>query len=119
MSELFAKPFKLAEIATELLANFTSDSASVIAAIEGIDQTELKTDLMSVFDIVVPDLLAQIADRRILLIISDGEHTIDADKQAVLDAASTFKQAGGIIMVLGVRASGAGYDLLERLATGG
>jgi len=119
MSELFAKPFKLAEVATPLLAEFSSDSEAVIAAIEGIEQTELKTDLMSVFETVVPDLLARAADRRILLIISDGEHTVDADKQAVLDAAATFKQAGGVIIVLGVRASGVGYDMLERLASGG
>lgn len=119
MSELFAKPFKLAEVATALLADFTSDSEAVIAAIEGIEQTELKTDLMSVFETVIPELLTRTADRRILLIISDGEHTIDSDRQQILDASLTFKQAGGIIIVLGVRASGAGYDLLERIASSG
>lgn len=119
MSELFAKPYKLAEVATALLSDFTSDAAAVIAAINGIEQTELKTDLMAVFETVVPDLLNFTADRRILLIISDGEHTIDSERQAILDAAATFKQGGGVIIVLGVRASGSGYDLLERLATSG
>jgi subtilisin-like proprotein convertase family protein len=119
MSELFAKPYKLAEVATALLDDFTADAGAVIAAINGIEQTELKTDLMAVFDTVVPDLLAYNADRRILLILSDGEHTIDSEKQAILEAAATFKQAGGVIIVLGIRASGVGYDFLERVATGG
>lgn len=119
MSELFAKPYKLAEVATALLDDFTADAGAVIAAINGIEQTELKTDLMAVFDTVVPDLLAYNADRRILLILSDGEHTIDSEKQAILEAAATFKQAGGVIIVLGVRASGVGYDFLERIATSG
>lgn len=119
MSELFAKPYKLAEVATALLDDFTADAGAVIAAINGIEQTELKTDLMAVFDTVVPDLLAYNADRRILLILSDGEHTVDSEKQAILEAAATFKQAGGVIIVLGIRASGVGYDFLERIATSG
>jgi len=48
MSELFAKPYKLAEVATALLDDFTADAGTVIAAINGIEQTELKTDLMAV-----------------------------------------------------------------------
>lgn len=119
MSETFAKPWKLSDAATALLDDFSDDSATVVAAISGIEQTILKTDLMDIFNDVVPDLLAYTANRRILLIASDGEHTVDSNRQAILDAAMTFKQTGGIIIVLGVRASGQGFDLLQRIASGG
>lgn len=119
MSDIFAKPFKLSDAAAELLGDFTGDSSSVISAINSIEQTELKTDLMAIFETVVPELLAYAANRRILLIVSDGEHTIDTQKQSILDAAATLKQTGTIVIVVGVRASGAGYDFLERIATPG
>lgn len=119
MADVVAKPWSFSDAAIALLPDFSDDAAAVAAAIAGITQTVLKTDLMTVFDDVVADLLTYEADKRILLIISDGEHTIDGNRQAVLDAASQFKQGGGVIIVVGVRASGQGYDLLERIATGG
>lgn len=97
----------------------SQDTADILAAIAGISQTQNKTDLLTVFTTAANALLDVAADRRVLLLISDGEQTSNNDRQAILDAAFLFKQAGGVIIVVSPRASGLGYDLAERLATGG
>ncbi len=57
--------------------------------------------------------------RRVLLVVSDGEHTVNTDRQAIIDAASAFKAAGGIVLAVGARAAGNGFDLLERISSPG
>lgn len=105
---------------TELLADFSSDSTAILAAVSGITQTQEKTDLLPVFVEAAQELLTVAADRRVLLLISDGEqNSTDSSVQDVLDAAALFKSAGGIVIVVAPRASGNGFDLLERVATGG
>lgn len=106
-------------VTTALLTGFSDDVDAITDAIAGIAQTQAKTDLLPVFTTVTDDLLAGAADRRVVLLVSDGEQTSNTDRQAVITAANTFKSLGGIVIVIGVRASGQGYDLLERVATGG
>ncbi len=108
----------LAEIPEQVVAQ-TATKATLRAAITAIAQTDKKTDLLDVFTTLTDTLLTVDATRRILFLISDGEHTIDSNRQAVIDAATLFKSSGGIIMVVGLRASGSGYDLLQRISTGG
>lgn len=113
------KPWSFNSEPTALLDDFSSVTADITDAIATVNQTQQKTDLLDIFTTITDDLLTKEADQRVLLLISDGEHTNDANRQAILDAATTFKDAGGIVIVVGVRASGQGFDLLERLATGG
>lgn len=105
---------------TSLLAQ-SQDTDAITAAITGITQTQSKTDLLPVFASVATNLLAVGADRSVLLIVSDMEHSANGDRQAILDAAFAFKQVGGIVIVVAPRASGVlqGFDLAERVATGG
>lgn len=105
---------------TSLLAQ-SQDTDAITAAIAGITQTQSKTDLLPVFTSVATNLLAVGADRSVLLIVSDMEHSASGDRQAILDAAFAFKEVGGIVIVVAPRASGVlqGFDLAERVATGG
>lgn len=115
-----AKVWSLNSILTELFDDFSSDSATISDAIATIAQTQEKTDLLPVFAEAAQDLLDAAADRRVLLLLSDGEHTSTAEsRQDILDAAALFKSAGGIVIVVAARASGNGFDLFERVATGG
>lgn len=59
------------------------------------------------------------ATRRVLLVISDGEHTANTDRQAIIDAAAAYRAAGNVVAVVAPRASGNGFDLMERIATPG
>lgn len=108
----------LAETPEQVVAQ-TATKSTLKSAITTIAQTDKKTDLLDVFTTLTDTLLLEDATRRVLFLISDGEHTIDSNRQAVIDAATLFKSGGGIVMVVGLRASGSGYDLLQRIATGG
>lgn len=115
----FLKVWTLAEEIIELEASFTGVESDLAEDIAGIEQTLEDTDLLLAVTTAADDLLAETAaDRKILVIISDGAHS-GTNTQAILDAATQFKTAGGIIITIGVRASGDGYDLLERMATVG
>lgn len=116
------KVWSLNDVATPLQTGFSTDTAAILAAITSITQTQGDTNLLEAFSLAANDLLDVEAERRVLLLISDGEQTTDGvTQQAVLDLAFTFKAAGGIIIVIGTRASNTlgGFDLLERIATGG
>lgn len=104
---------------TDVTEEFTGNESTLATAIASITQGQQKTDLLDLFTTITDDLLLEEADRRMLVIVSDGEHTNDNNRQAILDAAAAFKQAGGIVMAIGIRASGAGFDLLQRISTGG
>lgn len=114
------KVWKLNSVATDLLGDFSDDTTEILSAIAGVAQTQEKTTLLPAFDDAGNDLIDTEADRRVLLLVSDGEQTDAGDSvQEVLDAAALFKGAGGVVVVVGCRASGVGFDLLERSATGG
>lgn len=60
--------------------------------------------------------------KKSILIISDGDNRPELssdDRAALLARCSAFKSSGGIILVVGVRASGAGYAMLQQMASGG
>lgn len=114
------KVWSVGQTAVEITSGLSQSTTAILAAIASIAQTQEKTNLLEAFAFAGQDLLASTGDRRVLLIISDGEQTsTETTRQAVLDAASDYKEAGGVVMVIGVRASGQGYDLLQRIASGG
>jgi hypothetical protein len=113
------KVWSFSDVPDVISTDFLTDETEISSEISGITQLQTKTDLLGVLNAAIQDLLAATADEKIILIVSDGEQTVTTDVQPIIDAASLFKQAGGIIMVVGLRASGAGFDLLSRVATGG
>jgi subtilisin-like proprotein convertase family protein len=114
-----AKVWSFASTPDEISTGWLSDATELGVEIDGIIQTQEKTSLLLVLEAAIADLATATDDEKIVLIISDGEQTTDTVFQPAIDAAASFKADGGIIMVIGLRASGGGYDLLSRIATGG
>lgn len=104
-----------------VLSGLTSDVPAVTAMVPGIIQTQEGTSFYDAMLLAVDSLNAATVDRRVLIIISDGEdgtatYTTANDPVAL---ASNFKQVGGIVISVGARAAGKGYGLLSALATSG
>jgi len=114
--------FKLASF-SNAIANVTTDyigdQTALDSAIDGIEQTLDKTDVFDSLTAAIMDITLETADEKVIVLISDGEQNSSANYQPIYDAAAAFKAAGGIIVVIGVRASGSAFDMLERVATGG
>lgn len=61
-------------------------------------------------------------DRKVIVLISDGKNRPALDSTAyaqMIAKADQFKASGGILICVGLRASGDGYLLLRKLATPG
>lgn len=101
------------------VTSFLTDTTALTSAINGITQSQGKTNLATAIVLAVSALQATTAAEKVLLLITDGTQTDAPTEQDVLAIASAFTQAGGIIICIGCRASGSGFDLLERAATGG
>lgn len=113
------KVWSFGDVPDQISADFLTDTTEIHAEINAILQTQTKTDLASILTAAVNDLVAASADEKVIVIFSDGEQTLNAVTQPILDVANLFKEAGGIIICVGTRSSGIGYDLLSRIATGG
>lgn len=103
----------------DVTGDYLGDQTVLDADIDAIEQTLDKTTIFDALSSAIIDITLEMADEKIIIIISDGDQTTSSNVQPILDAAAAFKAAGGIIVVVGLRASGAGFDLLERVATGG
>jgi hypothetical protein len=98
-----------------------SDKAAVAALVPQILQTQDDTTFYDALAAAIDSLNATTADRKLLVLISDGEDTTPSyvEFPNPIQLADDFKSAGGIIVALGVRAHGAGYNLLSGISTGG
>ena len=113
------KVWSFTDLVTQVSTDFLTDTVELASEINGVTQTQQKTDLGAILLAAVNDIVSATADEKVILLISDGEQTVGTNLQPILDTAATFKALGGIIIVVGLRASGTGYDLLSRIATGG
>lgn len=105
----------------EVLSAPVANRATVQPLIAGIVQTSQSTTLFDALTTAVAQLAAIDADRKMIVLISDGEdqdptYLDDSNPIALM---SDFKTGGGIVLCLGVRAHDRGYALLSALATGG
>lgn len=113
---------KFNDALTEVLSEPAADKASVSALVPAIPQTQ---QITSFYECVTQAILSldsvSGADRRIIVIISDGEDSTASynDSNNPIAALDDFKSSGGIVMCLGVRAHGRGFALLSRFSTGG
>lgn len=111
---------KFTKTSNTLLSTPTQSKAAAAALVPSIIQTQIDT---SFYDAMVTGMAALDlvnADRKLLVIISDGEDTTDTyATYNPLVLANDFRAAGGIILCLGVRAHGPGYNFLSAIATGG
>lgn len=95
-----------------------------LATTWGIPLSTLMTDIEEMLDDALAALAAETADRKVLILFSDGENRPDADgsipsSSSILNKATAFKNAGGIIVCVGCMASGDGFALLQSMASGG
>lgn len=113
---------KFNDYATDILSDPIAAKATVSALVPGIAQTQQITSFHECITQAVASLDGvTAADRKIIVIISDGEDSTASYNSTnnPITAAEDFKSAGGIVMCLGVRAHGRGFALLSRLSTGG
>ena len=111
--------FSFNDTPAQVSTGFIGDTGQLLADVSSVTQSNGNTDLKSALTAAAAALQATQAAEQVILLISDGEQTDTPTEQDVLTVASAFTQAGGIIICIGCRASGAGFDLLERAATGG
>lgn len=100
----------------------TADKATVQADAEAIVQTQQLTSFYGALSYALDQLDASSADLKVLILFSDGEDTAESasvDQISAIGLASNFKDAGGVIMCFGCRASGAGFSFLSGVSTGG
>lgn len=94
----------------------TNSIATLQPLVNAIPSSLEKTNIADSISDAAIYLNAQGVDRRVILLISDGENKEGPDPVLIAQA---FRDSGGVIVVLGVRASGDGFKLLEKLATNG
>lgn len=99
----------------------SANPALSLTALDAVVQTTSKTTFYDGLEGAIDALDASGADRKLLVIISDGNDTITTDWASAnpLDLTNTFKAAGGIVLSMGCRASGNGFKLLSDMSTGG
>lgn len=98
---------------TELL---TDDLEAAKTALATIPSTQNRTNLAVGLKTVSDYLNSQNVGRRVIVLFSDGERT---DGDDPLPIAAEFKESGGIIVVVGTRASGTGFATLGKISTAG
>lgn len=94
------------------------------AIVDGIPQSTRQTDLLKALQDAIAVLGNATADRKVLVLMSDGEHRPFANgtipyPDEIIAAANEFKSAGGIIVCLGCAASADGFANLQAIASGG
>lgn len=106
-----------------LLSPPSGNVAAVAALVDGITQTQDKTSFFGVVNQAISTLNATTADRKVILIISDGEDTAATDDTTndPFTLLTNFKAQGGIVMCLGVRSSNVdqGFYTLSQFSSGG
>lgn len=104
-----------------VLSSPISDKAGVAALVPGIVQAQQLTTFYDGLSTAVDTLAAATADLKVIVLISDGEDNTTSylSNPNPIELLSDFKAQGGIVMCLGCRASGKGFNLLSAFATGG
>lgn len=105
----------------DVLSAPSSDPTAVGALVSTISQTQQNTAYFNALTEAVAQLEAVSADRKIIVLISDGFDTDTSynEDDNPITLMDSFKSSGGIVICVGVRAYGRGYALLSALSTGG
>lgn len=101
-----------------------SSTAITAGQVNGIGQTTNQTNIETALDHALLTLSGVTADRKVLMLISDGEHRpapngVIPSTASVVAKATNFKSGGGILICIGCAAAGDGYALLQTIATNG
>lgn len=116
--------YSFTDTSMTLRRDFTHDMALASASVDAIAQTTDSTGFSTALTQAIGALDAETADRKIVILISDGEDENPNEKTSENDPfviAELFKSTGGVIMCLGVRSSTTanGFAFLSALSSGG
>lgn len=100
-------------------SGLTSDATTVATDASGIVNTTLKTGIGLALQAAVTALAASTANTKVIVLISDGEDKDTNPANDPVAIATAFKNTGGVILCVGVRAHGAAFNLLNVISTGG
>lgn len=97
---------------------FTTNALALQAAVTGLASTQGHTDLATALEDANDYFDSQSigATGRVIVLFTDGENNTGDDPVPVADA---IRAEGTIIIVVGLRAKGVCFSLLERIASGG
>lgn len=103
---------------TAAVQAFTTNDALLVAASNGLTPTALHTDLNTALTDAVAYFTSQAvpSSGRVIVLFTDGENNTGDNPITIAD---TLKAAGTILMVIGVRAKGNAFALLNKIASGG
>jgi len=109
------------DTAATLRSEPVEEVAEVSALVPGLKQTQQKTTFFKALELAIAELDKVDVDLRVIVLVTDGE---DVTAEYAQDAnpilsANSFKSSGGIILCVGARANGAGFNLLNAISTGG
>lgn len=105
-------------VKNESVPTFGLSEVDLLAVEAGLTQSTQQTAL-ELLQTGLDTLNAATANRRVLVVFTDGEDTASHDLDGFLENAQQFKSNGGVIVVVGLRASGAAFTLLSNLSSGG
>lgn len=107
--------------AATILSDPISNKTTVGAQVSTITQTQQSTEFFDALTTAIASVNSVSSDRKVIVIISDGldQSPSYGASDNPLQLASEFKSQGGVVIVLGTRASGRGYAFLNAIATGG
>ena len=96
-------------------------SAFTVANFAAIQQSDGATILKTGLDLALANIYSQ-SNTGLIALFTDGRsypEMDELDRLRLMDAAATFKQAGNILMIVGIRAEGEAYEMLQKLASSG
>lgn len=96
-----------------------SNATDVQTAANSLASTLGLTSLGQALQAASTALLATSATLKVIVLFSDGENNDGTTANAPIPIAENFQAAGGIIVCVGIRAHGSGFNLLNGIATGG
>lgn len=104
-----------------VLSSPTNNKSLVQSLVNPIQQTQNKTTFFDGLQTAINELAATSANLKVIVLLSDGEDTTTSyiDFPNPIALIEDFKSNGGIVICVGARASGEGFALLNKLATGG
>lgn len=103
------------------ISGMSTDRGTLLNYVAAIPQSQAFTSIGDGIGAAIDMLAASTATQKVILLLSDGEQRVPATSivTSPTTQADIFKSAGGILISIGLRASGDGFALLSSISTAG